>query len=394
MVGVGGRKPRTLSAWLRADTPPLEVSRLQSPTKLRLVVRFTSGRGQPRRTETCCGRVGSARMPAVARTVLVEHFVSALRATGWGVLASTPLMGNPRTFRLFREAESFIVKLYIWTLTPGGKHRPKDEWRIQPTGIVEFLPAIDGKTVVLGFDSNRDVFVGFDVSKHLGVLGASPSIQTKEDALQRAQSSGFGPYTKATGEVVVAVRPEHLGTYISALEELHGTGTSLIETELVEQMAADPEAVSSDDVNAAALPNHRRALQATLRALRDSRFRRRVLAAYEHRCAACGLQLGLLEGAHILPVGHPDSTDLVSNGVSLCALHHRAYDRSLIAFDVSYTLHLSGAAEAMLVSAGLDGGLKAFKANLYASLTVPSLAAQRPDSVMVKKANALRGWHI
>jgi putative restriction endonuclease len=333
-------------------------------------------------------------MPAVSRKVLIEHFERALRAAGWGVLAIPPFNGNPRIFRLFREAETFNVKLYIWTLTPGGKHRPKDEWRIQPTGIVEFVPAVDGKTVVLGYDPIRDVFVGFDVSKHLGVLGASPSIQTKEDALKRAQSSGFGPYTKATGEVAVAVRPEHLGTYISGLDDLHGTGASSTETELVEQMAADPEAVSPADVDAAALPGHRRTLQVTLRALRDSRFTRRVLAAYQHRCAACGLQLGLLEGAHILPVGHPESTDVVTNGVSLCALHHRAYDRSLIAFDASYTVHVSGEAEAKLVSAGLDGGLAAFKASLHPSLTVPSLASERPDPAMVKKANALRGWLI
>lgn len=333
-------------------------------------------------------------MPAVPRPVLIEHFETALRAAGWGVLAISPFTGNPRSFRLFREAESFNVKLYIWTLTPGGKHRPKDEWRIQPTGIVEFIPEVSVKTVVLGYDAVRDVFVGFDVSKHLGGLGASPSIQIKEDALNRARSTGFGPYTKTTGEVAIAVRPEHLGTYISGLDDLHGTGTSAIETKLVEQMAADPEAVSPNDVDAAALPGRRRTLQVTLRALRDSRFRRRVLAAYEHRCAACGLQLGLLDGAHILPVGHPESTDAVTNGVSLCALHHRAYDQSLVAFDASYTLHVSGQAEAKLVSAGLDGGLAAFKGGLRPSLIVPSLASQRPDPEMVIKANAFRGWPI
>jgi putative restriction endonuclease len=77
------------------------------------------------------------------------------------------------------------------------------------------------------------------------------------------------------------------------------------------------------------------------RALRALDFRERVLDAYRNRCAMCGIQLRLLEGAHILPVAEPASTDETANGVALCALHHRAYDRSLVTFDPEYHVHVN-----------------------------------------------------
>ena len=65
---------------------------------------------------------------------------------------------------------------------------------------------------------------------------------------------------------------------------------------------------------------------------RDPRFRSDVVRAYEHRCAICGLDLRLgtqdvaLEAAHIRwkQNGGPDT---VPNGLALCTLHHKVFDR-------------------------------------------------------------------
>lgn len=64
---------------------------------------------------------------------------------------------------------------------------------------------------------------------------------------------------------------------------------------------------------------------------RDPDFRGKVLAAYDHRCALCGLNLRLgansfaIEAAHIKwhQAGGPDTED---NGLSLCSLHHKTFD--------------------------------------------------------------------
>lgn len=72
--------------------------------------------------------------------------------------------------------------------------------------------------------------------------------------------------------------------------------------------------------------------------VRDARFRRQVMAAYEFRCAVTGLEVGslpegratrLLDAAHIRPVGDrgPDTT---ANGISLTPTVHRLFDEGLI----------------------------------------------------------------
>ena len=69
-----------------------------------------------------------------------------------------------------------------------------------------------------------------------------------------------------------------------------------------------------------------RARIATSRLLRDARFRKKVVSAYDARCAMCGLDLDLVVAAHILPVAAPGSMDIVPNGIALCENHHRLFD--------------------------------------------------------------------
>lgn len=60
-------------------------------------------------------------------------------------------------------------------------------------------------------------------------------------------------------------------------------------------------------------------------------FRAQVIQAYEASCAICRLHhASLLEAAHILPDGHPRGLPVVPNGLSLCKIHHAAYDQNLI----------------------------------------------------------------
>ena len=59
-------------------------------------------------------------------------------------------------------------------------------------------------------------------------------------------------------------------------------------------------------------------------------FRDRVLKAYEGRCALCRLkQVDLLDAAHIKPYSDNGPSETF-NGLSLCSLHHRAYDNNLL----------------------------------------------------------------
>jgi putative restriction endonuclease len=60
-------------------------------------------------------------------------------------------------------------------------------------------------------------------------------------------------------------------------------------------------------------------------------FRARVLRAYGSTCAMCRLKHAeLLDAAHILPDSHPHGQPVVPNGLSLCKIHHAAYDLNII----------------------------------------------------------------
>ena len=76
---------------------------------------------------------------------------------------------------------------------------------------------------------------------------------------------------------------------------------------------------------------------------RHPEFRERVLRAYEYRCSICGFDIRLdhypiaLEAAHIKwhIAGGPD-TEI--NGLALCTMHHKLFDRG--AFTLSESLEI------------------------------------------------------
>ena len=77
------------------------------------------------------------------------------------------------------------------------------------------------------------------------------------------------------------------------------------------------------------------------RRLHQPAFRARVLNAYATRCAICNLGIGqLLEGAHIVPDSEESTSTAVSNGISLCKIHHAAYDREFLGIDAKFQIHI------------------------------------------------------
>lgn len=330
-----------------------------------------------------------ARLPKPELLGVVEQ---SILDAGWRYLCLTPATEHPARYSLFRDGPSSIVRVYIWNLTPGGKNRPLDEWRIQVTGVSHFEPETDGKTLILGWEDERRVFVGFDLHKHSGAVGYSPSIQLRAHALDDAEINGFAIHNKGNAELAVAFRPDFLATYIENMESLHECGEFASEIKLLQQIGEHGGDVTETDVEDVVAEPRRYAVVATKRALRDIGFRNRVLSAYGHSCAMCGVQLRLLDAAHILPAAHPDSTDGTDNGVALCALHHRAFDRTLVTFDPKFRIHANGGLIERLKAENRDGGLSAFRRRLRSILILPPDGRDRPAQHFVTTANQLRGW--
>ncbi len=67
-----------------------------------------------------------------------------------------------------------------------------------------------------------------------------------------------------------------------------------------------------------------------------------VLPAYQDRCAICRLrEVRLLDAAHIVGDAEEAGEPIVSNGLSLCSIHHRAFDEDLVGVAPDLRVHVS-----------------------------------------------------
>ncbi len=330
-------------------------------------------------------------MTHLSKDELLRCVVKAITESGWNVsyLSSTPK--HPFRLLMYRDDESYRLKVYIWNMTHGGgRARPQNEYRIQITGVNRFEPMPGEKTLVLGWWPQGEVFAGFDVRRHLGVLGSSPSFQIREEYLRKAYINGFAPCDKGNREVAIAFRPDFFIEYVRNLEPLHDFGQSASDIAVLDTVAQN---LVINDQDIQIVDNARRTTVVSIsKRLRDANFRKRVLTAYGFQCAICGLQLQLVDAAHIIPVNHEKSTDETCNGLALCALHHRAFDQTLITVGDDYSVWLNEMRVSELKRARRVGGLDVFEKNLRPLIVLPPAVSDRPHVEYIRIANRIRGW--
>ena len=103
-----------------------------------------------------------------------------------------------------------------------------------------------------------------------------------------------------------------------------------------------------------------------------------VLDAYAGRCAICHLRhRELLDAAHIIPDGEPDGLAEVPNGLSLCKLHHAAYDSQAIGITPDRVVRIAPAILTERDGPMLEHGFKAFEG---AKLAVPAQKLDWPKA--------------
>ena len=75
--------------------------------------------------------------------------------------------------------------------------------------------------------------------------------------------------------------------------------------------------------------------------LHQRTFREKVLDAYKSQCAFCRLKhRELLDAAHIIPDNLPEGKPTIDNGISLCKLHHSAYDSFILGVTPDYIIQV------------------------------------------------------
>jgi putative restriction endonuclease len=106
-------------------------------------------------------------------------------------------------------------------------------------------------------------------------------------------------------------------------------------------------------------------------------FRARVLRAYAERCAMCRLHHAeLLDAAHIIPDGEPKGDPVVPNGLSLCKIHHAAYDVNLLGVRPDLMIEVAPHLLREVNGPMLTHGLQAMKG---VHLLIPTVKAAQPD---------------
>jgi putative restriction endonuclease len=114
------------------------------------------------------------------------------------------------------------------------------------------------------------------------------------------------------------------------------------------------------------------------RRLHQEEFRVRVIRAYRVNCAVCRLHdhPELLDAAHILPDGHPQGAPVLPNGLSLCKLHHAAFDTHVIGIRPDYVVEVRADVLKEIDGPMLQHGLQGMDRR---RLVLPLRAEQRPN---------------
>ena len=262
-----------------------------------------------------------------------------------------------------------------------------DEYRIQcPGALPEKLRnrQREDKVLVLGFSADVNTFSAWDPDRLLDRKSRVQrfSLYTRLSRMQEAAAQGLSTHTNTDGQIVIMFRPDLIGLYVENQAALHRDTDRALQriARDYKQSPARPIAVN------------RQRIQVTSTAYpRNPRFRQEVLEAYSYRCAMCGIQLGLVDAAHIVPHAHLQGHDVVSNGLALCSLHHRSFDTGLLYVRDDYSIHLNLAKVRHLKKMDRSGGWRRYERQLRGELILPDNDEWLPAPDNLRLGNELRG---
>ena len=330
------------------------------------------------------------------RTRLAPQFIRDLQALGAFVLAAPIGDARPARLTISTGEGTAALDVYLWTVTGHQEHRPADEYRIQGTnaGSIALVPGCT--PIVGGWNIKHEVWVFWNPYQHLK-MRASNSCQVKEHALEQAKADGFGFYRKPD-EIVAICRKDYLLWYVTNAASIHPAADAVVSPkEEVEEV--DPATLAQADLreylseattDEEAIRRFR--VVQNVQAIRDSRFRVKVLEAYNNRCAVCQTGLRLVDAAHIIPVAVSGGSDSVRNGLALCRLHHGAYDNALLGVLPDFSIVVNDRQAASLTANGYDSGLDAFKHALPQLIETPTQADLRPSPNNLIRGLEVRLW--
>ena len=140
--------------------------------------------------------------------------------------------------------------------------------------------------------------------------------------------------------------------------------------------------VENDEVNDPIVDEVRRryATREVVLRLHQRSFREKVLYAYNDHCAFCRLKhRELLDAAHILSDAE-GGPPVVSNGLSLCKIHHAAFDQNILGINEDYRIEVRNDILEEVDGPMLKYGLQEFH---HKQLILPRSRKSYPDKTYI-----------
>ena len=294
---------------------------------------------------------------------------------------------NPYRFSINKKTFYVLIK----NVHESGDGRGnQDECRIQVAKSKNFNEALSSgnDVIVLGYFADEKVFTAWNpyLMRERFNQRQTISLYSRFSVQKIASKEKIASYRDNNDQSIISFSPDYLGLYLENLSFIHLV-TDIELKELVEQS----DSLNNDNADGELDTSEGKLTITHARQKRDPNFRRKVYDAYNNKCAMCGIGLELIEAAHIVPHSHEKGTDEIDNGMGLCALHHTAYDRSLIYFDEELNILINENKMEYLEKVGLDSGIRKFEKLAFDKVQVPENHTLRPNIQNIKIANQTRG---
>lgn len=295
---------------------------------------------------------------------------------------------NPYHFTINKKS----VYIYIRNTHSSGAGRGNpDECRIQINKADNFLDPLNSDELVffLGYSDDFGTFTAWNpflLKKRINEK-TTISVYSRFSIQEKAKTQGIAVYEDSNGQKIISFRPEYLGLYLENYSEMHQSSE-----EVLLRLIAESDKVEKTDESGKEISiDSEKFILTKERQSRDPRFRKKVYLAYENRCAFTGIQLDVVEAAHIIPHSHELGTDEIQNGVCLSPLHHKAFDAGLVYLDEEYNIKINKNKLEYLEKIGKDGGLKKFADLQYEKMLLPQTEKYSPSREYIRIANRIRG---
>lgn len=137
--------------------------------------------------------------------------------------------------------------------------------------------------------------------------------------------------------------------------------------------------------NLAAAALRRYAVAETKIRVHQPLFRANVLRAYRGQCAVCSIGHNeLLDAAHIIPDSHPDGVPETYNALSLCKIHHAAFDSNILGVNPDYRVEIREDILREVDGPMLEYGLKRLHGGKL--MVVPRNRLEKPNRELLTRA--------